>query len=189
MFEEFSIVIAQYFILDLVGFMSTLVYLNLIIKQKRSAWYWSILGSAIFSYSCFINQLYLQSVLYIFYVAIAFYGLQQWKQNDTTLKVNSMNFKAHRIFISIGVILGAALGHIFITYTDQQLPYLDGAITVFAIGTTLLVVNKKRENWLYWVVINTASIYLYAHQELWILVVMSLVLLAMAVKGYISWNK
>ncbi len=188
MFEEFSLAIDQNLIIDLIGFLSTLVYLNLIIKQKRSAWYWSILGSAIFAYSCLSNQLYIQSALFVFYILIAFYGLRHWRASNLSLKVKSMNFASHSLFIASSLILGSALGYVFITYTDQQMPYLDGIISIFAIGTTLLVVDKKRENWLYWIAINAGSMYLYGHQNLWILVMMSLILMVMAVRGYMKWR-
>lgn len=188
MFEEFSLAIDQYLIIDLIGFLSTLVYLNLIIKQKRSAWYWSILGSAIFAYSCFSNQLYIQSALFVFYILIAFYGLRHWRASNLSLKVKSMNFTTHSLFITSSLILGSALGYVFITFTDQQLPYLDGIISIFAIGTTLLVVDKKRENWLYWMGINAASMYLYYKQDMLILLVMALVLFAVAIRGYYAWN-
>lgn len=188
MLEEIANRIDQHLIIDLVGFLSSLIYLHLIIKQKRSAWYWSILGSTLFAYSCFSSQLYIQSALYVFYVAIAFYGLHRWREGKSTPQVNSMPLSSHLIIISVSVIFGLTMGYIFATYTDQRLPYLDGLITLFAIGTTLLVVSKNRENWLYWMVINAVSMYLYAAQDLWVLVLMSGILLIVAVKGYLSWK-
>ena len=188
MLEEIANRIDQYLIIDLLGFLSSLIYLHLIIKQKSSAWYWSILGSTLFAFSCFSSQLYIQSALYVFYVAIAFYGLRRWREGTSAPQVNSMPLRSHIIIICVSVIFGLTLGYLFATYTDQRLPYLDGLITLFAIGTTLLVVSKNRENWLYWMAINAASMYLYGAQDLWVLVLMSGVLLIVAVKGYLSWK-
>jgi nicotinamide mononucleotide transporter len=177
-----------YLLLDLSGFAFSLTYLILIIRQNAAGWYFSILGSIIFAYSCYMGQLYIQSALYIFYVLIAVYGLIQWNKTIHSPKIKSMSFQFHLVFVSTALILGTTLGFIFSNYTDQQLPYLDGIISISAIGTTLLVVDKNRENWLYWIAINAASMYLYYTQELWVLVAMSVVLMLMAVKGYIVWK-
>jgi nicotinamide mononucleotide transporter len=188
MLDTFSAKIDFYFLLDLSGFAFSLTYLILIIRQNSAGWYFSILGSIIFAYSCYIGQLYIQSALYIFYVLIAIYGLLHWNKTTQPPKIKNMSFQVHLFFVSTALVLGTTLGFIFSNYTDQQLPYLDGIISISAIGTTLLVVDKNRENWLYWIAINAASIYLYSTQELWVLVTMSAVLLLMAFKGYIAWK-
>jgi nicotinamide mononucleotide transporter len=174
--------------IDLTGFAFSLAYLILIIRQNSLGWYFSIAGSIIFAYSCYSGQLYMQSGLYIFYILIAIYGIVKWNNAASAPKIKSMTFQFHLVFVSVSIILGTALGFIFAQYTDQQLPYLDGIISIGAVGTTLLVVDKNRENWLYWIVINAASMYLYGHQNLWILVMMSGILMVLAVRGYLKWR-
>lgn len=175
-------------LVDLIGFGFSLAYLFLIIRQNALGWYFSIIGSLIFAYSCYSSQLYIQSALYLFYVLIAIYGLIQWNKTGQYAKIKRMSFQFHIAFVSTSLILGTTLGFIFAQYTNQQLPYLDGIISIGAIGTTLLVVDKNRENWLYWMLINAASILLYANQDMWVLVTMSGVLLLMAIKGYFAWK-
>jgi nicotinamide mononucleotide transporter len=174
--------------IDLIGFSFSLAYLILIIRQNSLGWYFSIAGSMIFAYSCYSGQLYMQSALYIFYILIAIYGIVKWNKAASAPKIKSMSFQFHLVFVSISVILGITLGFVFAQYTNQQLPYLDGIISVSAVGTTLLVVDKNRENWLYWIVINAASMYLYGQQNLWILVMMSAILMVLALRGYVKWG-
>lgn len=176
-------------LIDLVGFGFTLLYLIFIIRQNALGWYFSIVGSLIFAYSCYSGQLYIQSILYLFYVLIAEYGIVQWNKVSQVPKIRSMSFQFHVTFLSVSVVLGTTLGFIFAQYTNQELPYLDGIISIGAIGTTHLVVSKNRENWLYWMAINAASMYLYYSQSLWILVAMSFILFCVAIKGYLHWSK
>ena len=188
MLEEFFTQLDSSIWLDLVGFSFSLAYLILIIRENALGWYFSIAGSMIFAYSCYSGHLYMQSALYVFYILIAIYGIVKWNKAASAPKIKSMTFQFHLVFVSFSVILGTALGFIFAQYTDQQLPYLDGIISVAAVGTTILVVDKNRENWLYWIAINAGSIYLYGQQNLWILVMMSLILMVMAVRGYMKWR-
>lgn len=177
-----------FFILELIGFVMNLVYLYFVIRQRSIAWIWSIGACALFVFVCYVNQLYLQTGLYIFYILIAIYGLIQWKKN-LQFEVNRMAKNQHILFILGSLFVGLLFGLIFSTYTDQHLPYLDGLITAFAVGTTFLIVSKHRENWLYWILINTASMYLYFDQKLYLLTTMSLILGIVAVRGYFAWRQ
>ena len=126
--------------------------------------------------------------MYIFYIFIAIYGLLEWNKN-LQFQVNRMTVKQHVLFIVGSSFVGVLLGFIFSTYTVQHLPYLDGLITAFAVGTTFLIVSKHRENWLYWIVINTASVFLYLDQKLYFLTTMSLILGIVAIRGYFAWRQ
>jgi nicotinamide mononucleotide transporter len=99
-----------------------------------------------------------------------------------------MKLSDHFIFLSTSLLLGLLLGYLFDHFTEQQLPYLDGVISITAVGCTLLVVSKFRENWLYWMGINAASVYLYASQNLMVFTTMSILLFVVAWRGYLVWK-
>lgn len=177
-------------IVESLGFLCTLIYLYFVMRQDHRAWYWSILGSIFIAYSCITSQLYIQGMLYLFYLTIAVIGLRSWRDSDSqTIQVNQMKFKHHLIFLFATIFLGIILGFVFTRYTEQHLPYLDGIISISAVGCTVLVVSKFRENWLYWMIINASSAYLYASQGLWIFVIMSIVLFFVAIRGFFLWKK
>jgi nicotinamide mononucleotide transporter len=66
---------------------------------------------------------------------------------------------------------------------------LDSFTTWGSIITTLLVAHKVLENWLYWIVIDIASIVLYANSGLWVTVVLFALYVILAVLGYFQWRK
>jgi len=177
-----------YFFLELIGFILNLFYLHFVIRERIVAWIWSILASAIFVWICFASQLYIQAGLYVFYMVIAFYGIKQWK-GPVERPIQSMSIKRHISVISIALVLGGVFGYISHKFSDQKLPYLDGFITSFALITTLLIISKHRENWLYWIVINASSIYLYGTQQLYWLASMSFFLLLISFHGYYTWRE
>lgn len=188
MIEQVATFFTLNFFLELFGFVLNLLYLYYIIQQKSVAWLWSIFACAVFVWLCYDAQLYLQTALYIFYIIIAIYGLMRWKFGATKAIVR-MTTQHHWRFVSSCLILGLFMGYLFDNQTDQSMPYLDGLITAFAVGTTLLIVSKHRENWLYWILINLASVFLYYTQGLYFLAAMSFILMLFAVRGYQVWNR
>ena len=46
-------------------------------------------------------------------------------------------------------------------YTKADFAYLDTFTTVFAVFATYMLTKKVLENWLYWVIIDSVSIYIY----------------------------
>ena len=52
-----------------------------------------------------------------------------------------------------------------------------------------MVTNKVLENWLYWIVIDIVSIYLYFSRDLQLTSLLFLVYTVIAIFGYFSWSK
>ena len=52
-----------------------------------------------------------------------------------------------------------------------------------------MVARKILENWLYWIVIDAASIYLYLDRELYQTVALFVLYVILAVVGYVIWRR
>jgi nicotinamide mononucleotide transporter len=52
-----------------------------------------------------------------------------------------------------------------------------------------MVVHKVIENWLYWIVINSISIFLYIDRELYQTAGLFALYLVLSVMGYLAWRK
>ena len=68
------------------------------------------------------------------------------------------------------------------------MPYIDSFTTWGSVITTFMVARKVLENWLYWIVIDAVSIFLYIDRELYQTVGLY-VYLVLAVIGYVAWRK
>ena len=79
------------------------------------------------------------------------------------------------------------LGWLMANYTPTSFPYLDSVTTVFAVFATYLVVKKVLENWLYWIVIDVVSIYLYIEKDLAPTAALFILYIFMATYGYFKW--
>jgi nicotinamide mononucleotide transporter len=69
------------------------------------------------------------------------------------------------------------------------LPFLDALTTWGAIVTTYMVANKVLENWVYWFVIDSISIYLFISRGLYFTALLFFLYLFMIVIGYRAWKR
>jgi nicotinamide mononucleotide transporter len=80
------------------------------------------------------------------------------------------------------------MAYYFDRYTTAALPWLDAPITVFSIWATWLVIKKKLENWLFWVLIDALAIYLYYKRNLHLTALLYAMYTILAVVGYYKWR-
>jgi nicotinamide mononucleotide transporter len=135
----------------------------------------------------FIGAIYLQAGLQFVYVVLGIFGFINWgKSVETKLKIWSL--QKHLLVGIPTLLLALTLGFVF-SKTDQKLPYLDAFISAFAILATYLTTKSILENWLYWIVLNLLSMYLWFEQGLQLTVALFAVNTLMAVFGFILWLK
>ena len=66
-------IIATSFI-EWLAVVSSIVYVVLAAKRNILCWLFAFIGSALFVYLCYIGNLYIESILQLFYVAMAIVG-------------------------------------------------------------------------------------------------------------------
>ena len=146
-----------------------IAYLVLAMRESSLCWYCAFLSTALYVWIFGDVSLYMESALNVYYMGMAIYGWQQWKHggmHGEGLDIVRWTAKQHG-FAVIGIIFAAlASGYLLTVNTDAKLPYLDSFTTWGSILTTVMVARKVLENWLYWIVINSVSIYLYLDRGL-----------------------
>jgi nicotinamide mononucleotide transporter len=74
-------------------------------------------------------------------------------------------------------------------HTDAHRPFVDSLTTWSSVLATFMVAKKVLENWLYWILINTISIFLFIERGLDQTAVMFSLYLLLSVLGYMTWLK
>jgi nicotinamide mononucleotide transporter len=74
-------------------------------------------------------------------------------------------------------------------YTEAALPFMDALTTWGAIITTYMVAKKVLENWIYWFVIDSISIYIFLSRDLYLTSFLFFTYLFIIVLGYKSWDR
>ena len=167
---------------------SSIIYVILAARKLIYCWLFAFISSALFVYICFSANLYLESVLQLFYVVMAVVGFLLWNESDSG-EIIKWPVKYHVINLSLSTLTALLLGYLFSVYTDQANPYVDASTTVFSLVATFMVTKKVLENWVYWIIIDAVSVYLYFSRDLHLTAVLFVIFTLLAITGYVSWNK
>ena len=127
----------------------------------------------------------------LFYIAMAVYGWYSWSAEsggDELLHVSRWPLAFHVPGIVLIAILTATSGFLLSEYSDASFPYLDSFTTWGGIVATWLVARKVLENWYYWLLIDSVSLYMYASRGLWLTAALFVLYLVLIVIGYRSWR-
>ena len=188
-FTTESITLEQ--IVELVAVIFGLAYVFLAIRIHHWCWYMTLCSGALFLWLFWNVELYLMSLLQLFFLGIAMYGIFKWNPNSNNMEKRIIIIKPkHHLYILSFIILSSiVIGWFLNKYTDDAFPYLDTFTAVGSLVTSWMVAKKILENWLYWVVIDAVSIYIYIERELYLTVLLFTIYLIMAALGYHQWKR
>ncbi len=165
--------------------------LYVILATKQNIWCWAAAGIsvALYIYICFSAELFTETGLQVFYLIMAFYGYYNWTKKEQNLQITQWSAGKHLTLIITGAIITFLMGFYFATYTSAKMPIVDSFTTVFSVIATYMIAKKVLSNWLYWIVIDAASIYLYFSRDLHLTSLLFIAYTIIAVFGYFSWLK
>lgn len=171
---------------------TALLYVLLAARNRSVCFVFGAISCALWGYVAFAEyQLYLDALLQFFYVGMSFYGIYVWQRGSsgTPRPITGMSLREHALIFAVGIPLSLAFGYFFGTYTEAAATYFDAFTTIFAVLATFLVVQRKLENWLYWIVLDLAMAYLYWTRAGYFLMVLMIIYTAIALWGYQQWKK
>jgi len=168
-----------------------ITYLVLAIRQNIWCWAAAAVSTTIYLFIMFEAKLYMESVLQLFYLAMAAYGWYQWRQHGAqqeVLQVRTWPVTYHLFAIATVLVLVFVSGHLLSQYSDAALPHLDSFTTWGAVVATYMVARKILENWVYWFVIDAVSVGLYLNRGLVLTALLFVFYLVLIILGYRSWR-
>jgi nicotinamide mononucleotide transporter len=177
------------FFAEWIAVLCNLAFIILIIRQKASGWLFGVLGSVISIYVFYKVGYYSESFLYLFYVLIGVYGYLKWHTSeDKRLAVTEWSWQRHVPYWIAGLFFFVIAGNLLHRYSDAEKPYADAFSTVFSFIATYLEAKKILSAWIYWIVLNLYSIWLYGSKELYVYALLMAVYTALSFRGYQVWK-
>ena len=177
---------------ELLAVALAVTYLMLAIRQNIWCWAAAAVSTLIYLFIMYEARLYMESALQVFYLGMAAYGWYEWRHggaNHGELEVSTWPWKRHLSAITVVFVLVFASGELLTRFSDAALPFADAFTTWAAVVATYMVARKILENWIYWFVIDTVSVYLYLSRELYFTAALFVAYLVMIVFGYRSWRR
>lgn len=167
-------------------------YVLLAVKERIECWYAAFVSSAIFLVLFWNVSLLMESALQIYYMGMALYGWSQWRRHansDEDLHIHTWPLSHHLRWLAAIALLVLVSGYLLANNTTAARPYLDSFTTWASVFTTWLVARKVLENWLYWIVIDAVSIFLYIDRGLYLTAMLFVVYVVIAVFGLLQWQQ
>ena len=178
--------------IEITAVILAILYLVLVVKQNILCWVCGIISSILYFFIMHSAGLYMEAYLQIFYVFMGFYGWSQWKtktSNTSNFVVNTWNKSQHLFATSMVLMLSIISATMLRFFTDAALPFLDALVTWGAVVATYMVAKKLLENWIYWLVIDSISIFLFISRGLFPTAFLFGIYIIIIIYGYRSWSK
>lgn len=159
-------------------------------EKKLSFYFWSFLQLFTFVAICLQEQLYGKIIENIFYFITMLVGLIIWSRNKKEEKVVPREMKIHNLLI---LCLVNAFGIILVTLllngTNDSMPFMDSLTTVTAIIAQILMITRYREQWIFWLAVDIASIVLWASIGNYYMVIQYVFWTLNCFYGYYKWGR
>ena len=178
--------------LELLAF--ALALANIVCNVFEIHWGWplTILASGLYAWLFFASKLYGEAGVNVFFALTAAWGWSQWLKgnNDdgqTPLTIRRLTRRglghAAMAWLALWMVCAGLLHSI----TDSDVVWADGFVTAGSIVGTFLLARKFIENWPVWLLVNAASIALFAHKGLTLTVVLYAIFFGLAIWGWMGW--
>lgn len=169
-------------------------------SRKENIWVYPIglVNTIIYIYLSIKGNLFGEASVNLYYTIMSIYGWVLWTRKDKQTNTmilqvcfsNQKEWVDQLVFFAIFyTIIFTALTWLKQSFAPEAIPWADAFASATAYTGMWLMARKKVESWIWWIATNIASIPLYFVKGYVFTSVQFMVLLILAVAGYISWYK
>lgn len=159
-------------------------------------YYFGIVKVTLYGYVAFTHGLYSEAMLnLLFYLPAQIIGLYLWNKhsNNDVVEVKSLNKKQFSLLIILTIFL-IIIYSLILNMLNINSTGFDAFVLILSIVGQILMINRYKEQWLYWISVNIFAIIM------WIIalnhssgdyniLVMWIALLISSIYGYMNWLK
>lgn len=181
--------------IEIAAALVSITYVILAIRQFIWFWFFGILSAFLYAWVYGNSGFYAGMVLQSYYAFISIYGWFHWSARGKgpdkagPIPVIRVNRRLLTKLVIAWLVFWIIIGMILDRFTNSIIPFWDAFTASGGIVATWMLARKILEQWLFWIVIDAVSIFLYLWQGLYVTTVLFLVFIIMAVAGYWQWRK
>lgn len=160
-------------------------------RNNTHTWWIGIVGSLLYGYVFFTAKLYADVTLQAFFIVTSLSGWVYWLKgrHGAPAPIRRSSAKEIGLFLSAATVIAGAYGFLLHSMTDAYAPFIDSFILTFSVLGQFLLVNRRIENWMAWLVVNTIAAPLYASRDLYLSSGLYCIFWANAWYGLYRWRK
>lgn len=140
-------------------------------RRHIATWPLGILGCLLYGALFMATQLYADATLQVFFIVTSAIGWWQWRRDAQAVMVATATPAPLRwlhwvLLLAGGVVVTLGYGALLLHWTDAFAPFWDAAVLTTSVVAQVLLMQGRRETWLFWIVVNTLSVPLYLSRGL-----------------------
>lgn len=159
-------------------------------ERKMKQFFFAFGQMFTYVYIAYCEKLYGEVAINIFYFILTCIAVYTWIHNID----DSGSVESRSLTIKGNIFLAFSVGLVFLVVwkglclTDDAQPMMDSLTTVLAIAAQTLYMLRYREQWIYWLIIDVASIVMWSIAENWCVVAQYVFWTLNCVYGYYLWS-
>jgi nicotinamide mononucleotide transporter len=160
-------------------------------RNNVHTWWTGVVGCALFGVLFAGNRLYADVALQVFFVVTSLVGWWKWLRGrqGEPLPVTHASPASLLWIVPLGLGATAAYGAMLHHFTNAYAPFPDSAVLVFSIIGQVLMMQRRVENWGFWLLVNTIATPLYFSRGLHLTAVLYAGFWINALVSWRSWHK
>lgn len=190
--------------LELVGTIFNLACVILVARRNILTWPIGIVAVVLFGALFWQINLYADVFEQVYYLITSIVGWYMWASvkhrdsDDKKVLITTNSLKTNLLWIGgitlVSAISTWALSHVHMwlpgIFTEPaSLPAIDATTTVMSFAAQILMIRRKLENWIIWIVVDVVAVWLYWYKEVPFVSLLYLVFLINAIYGYVTWKR
>ena len=180
--------------LEVLAFVLALANIWCNVHEIHWGWPLTIVASALYVWLFYVNKLYGEAGVNVFFALTAVWGWTQWLDGTrdatgTPLRIERLNLKGWGALLSAWLVLWLVCSALLHFVTDSDVVWADGFVTAGSVVGTYLLGRKFIANWPVWLLVNAASVALFAHKGLTLTMVLYALFFLLAIWGWVGWHR
>jgi nicotinamide mononucleotide transporter len=178
---------------ELLAFVLALWMVRCNLRVNPLGWPLAIASSALYALLFAGSRLYGEATLQLVFIAAAGWGWWQWlrgtQDDGRALQVRDLDRRGLLRLCALTLAAWPLAGWLLGRLTDSDVPYADAFTTVASLAGQWLLGRKYVQNWPAWLLVNVASVALFAFKGLWLTVLLYALFAVLSAVGWRRWAR
>jgi nicotinamide mononucleotide transporter len=160
-------------------------------RNSVHTWWSGIVGCALFAVLFAQSRLYADVVLQLFFIGTSVYGWWKWQRGagGAPLPITHATMRGVLRSVVLGLAATVSYGALLNLYTNAYAPFVDSAVLVFSVIGQFLMMQRRVENWAFWLLVNTIAVPLYSSRGLHLTALLYAFFWVNAIASWLFWRR
>ena len=137
-------------------------------RNSVHTWWTGMIGCVLFAQLFYNAQLYADVALQGFFILTSGYGWWLWVrgENGAASPVRRVRLRVLAAGSVLALLCCLAYGVLLHHFTDAYAPFADSAVLAFSVLAQWLLMQRRVETWVFWLLVNSIAVPLFAARGL-----------------------